>query len=365
MKIYFCDICNQSIPLKDLDDGLAVAVKGKIVCASCSAATAGASKAPVGPRRSATPAGMLAVVFVLAVCASLGAGWLLFEAESKEWSRRLETATGETNVKLGDAGTRLSNVAADARTLREELDELRRKQENDLTEIAARRVADSTEVESRIDTLKKYLHDSEQLRERIQELEVKIAASSDSSGGILRDLGMVKASVASLDATVKKLATQGIASAPVKPPEDGAPQAPVDPSANLPALTQDLQKIAKKLKDPDPGTRWEGVDELGRSRDARVVPYLVPHLKDSDDLVRRQTAEVLGDLGSKLAIGPLIDALMDDQLHVRDSVFAALRKVSGQNLKFEPTAKKEDRVKQQKIWRTWFEQNQDKLGLNG
>ena len=35
MKIYFCDICNESIPLTDLKDGRASTIKGKIFCGNC------------------------------------------------------------------------------------------------------------------------------------------------------------------------------------------------------------------------------------------------------------------------------------------------------------------------------------------
>ena len=35
MKIYFCDLCNESIPLEDLKDGKASTIKGKIFCRGC------------------------------------------------------------------------------------------------------------------------------------------------------------------------------------------------------------------------------------------------------------------------------------------------------------------------------------------
>ena len=35
MKIYFCDECNESIPLQDIKDNNAVTLKGKIYCQNC------------------------------------------------------------------------------------------------------------------------------------------------------------------------------------------------------------------------------------------------------------------------------------------------------------------------------------------
>ena len=32
MKIYFCDVCNESIPLQDIKDGVATTIDGRIYC---------------------------------------------------------------------------------------------------------------------------------------------------------------------------------------------------------------------------------------------------------------------------------------------------------------------------------------------
>lgn len=362
MKIYFCDICNQSIPLKDLDEKVAVAVKGKIVCASCSAATVAALKgnaaAGPGPSGLAVPLSILGI----AIAASAAIGWYVYRG-SLDRAESLSKDVREAAWKrFADLEGKAAAIADEVHGLREGLDELKRFMESEAAEIAARRRSDAADVEARIASLKRYLHESEILKERVQELEVKIAASVESGAGLQRDVGSLKDLIATLDSAVRSMPPGTGSAGPAAPAP--TPEATGE-SASLPALTADLQRMAKKLKDGDPAIRWEGVEELGQSRDPRVVPYLIPHLKDADDYVRRQAAEALGDVGSKLAISPLIDALMDEVLHVRDSVYAALRKLSGQNIKFEPTAKKDDRVKQQRLWRAWFEQNQSKLGLNG
>ena len=35
MKIYFCDGCNESIPLSDIQAGQATTIKGKLFCKNC------------------------------------------------------------------------------------------------------------------------------------------------------------------------------------------------------------------------------------------------------------------------------------------------------------------------------------------
>ena len=38
MEIHFCDLCNESVPQSDLDQGIAMLRNGRVVCASCDVA---------------------------------------------------------------------------------------------------------------------------------------------------------------------------------------------------------------------------------------------------------------------------------------------------------------------------------------
>jgi putative sterol carrier protein len=48
MDVHFCDICNESVPQRDLDQGRAFLRKGRVVCAACDLSMGGGS-----PKRSA------------------------------------------------------------------------------------------------------------------------------------------------------------------------------------------------------------------------------------------------------------------------------------------------------------------------
>ena len=52
MKIYFCDGCNESIPLTDIQAGQVTTVKGKLFCRNCipPSPAAAAPPAPASPR---------------------------------------------------------------------------------------------------------------------------------------------------------------------------------------------------------------------------------------------------------------------------------------------------------------------------
>ncbi|MFM7299129.1 MAG: hypothetical protein ACKO4Q_18135 [Planctomycetota bacterium] len=54
-EIYFCDLCNESVPLVDLDAGRATRLKGRVVCATCHRAM-GTAPALGAPETAAPPA---------------------------------------------------------------------------------------------------------------------------------------------------------------------------------------------------------------------------------------------------------------------------------------------------------------------
>jgi hypothetical protein len=71
MKIYFCDGCNESIPLTDIQAGQVTTVKGKLFCRNCIPPGGAASAAPAPPpaRRGAGPVTVGVLLLVVAYLA--------------------------------------------------------------------------------------------------------------------------------------------------------------------------------------------------------------------------------------------------------------------------------------------------------
>jgi len=136
------------------------------------------------------------------------------------------------------------------------------------------------------------------------------------------------------------------------------PEKPAAPAG--PAWTT----LVPNLADANPSTRWEAVDELGRSKDPAVIPHIAPLLRDSDLFVRMCAARVLADLGTLQAVPALIDALEDAEPTVRESAWHALRTLTGKDFKFDPQGNDADRQKKVKSWREWWKKEGEGL-LNG
>lgn len=399
VKIYFCDICNQSIPFKDLDDGIAVAVRGKLICASCNATVVAAQKSPGAPVMpglpNGAPAGGAAPVvssggsrggvsliwMVLAMGGAVGASWYLQKEEMKKLETRIgnDVAAGFEDTRK--VGQRVDAVGRSLEKLQAGLDELGRQIRTEEEVSAARTRKSIAEFDTRFEQVKSYVSENERAKEQLQQLEMRSTASNEVLLNLQKELSQMRIAMTDLAGVVAK---GGIAAANNPQPaangnnnnpgggangnnNNSAEAPPSDPGVApnalpLQALPNDLQPFAKKLKAADPADRWDAVDQLGRSRDGRVVAYITPMLKDSDDFVRQLSANVIGDLAkySKAATPFLIDALADEKPFVREAAAQSLRKVTDQNIKFDTFGKKEDRAKQQDAWRKWWTANGEK-----
>ncbi|HET6202289.1 MAG TPA: HEAT repeat domain-containing protein [Planctomycetota bacterium] len=346
MKIYFCDICNESIPLQDLETGAAITVKGKVICRTCNpAAGSRATSAPGGGGRAV---GFALLAFLGAAAASVG----YTRYREKELDQRLR---GEADAVRGDLAPRFDVLdrrvaAADDRVVGAD----RRIGELSQAFEEGQRLGEKEreELRSRFDRVQGYIKENEDLKHRLERLEIRSTALDE---GNARLAGAVEGLRAELkEAGAASVAAAVPASGPASPPgekrEEGIPPA--------------IQALIDRLKDKDASVRWAAVSDLAQSGNPKVVPFLVPLLKDEDDFVRHNAALTLGELDARGAVPALLDSLGDSNAIVRDSAITALRRITRQNIKFDPHGSKEERDRALRAWRQWWQASSDKF-LNG
>jgi HEAT repeat protein len=78
------------------------------------------------------------------------------------------------------------------------------------------------------------------------------------------------------------------------------------------------------LEHPDPARRWKAAESLTRTGAPRAVGPLVQALSDEDWRVRQKTAWALGYLGDPEAIPALKRAYRDDIEGVREMITEAI-----------------------------------------
>lgn len=365
MKINFCDICNESVPQAQLDQGLAVIRKGRVICSVCEGAMhsdpAGetqsdrasatkisgsektlmqASGATQVETRSMAPAaypkdssGGLVAGFLAAVSVVLVAVVAVMLID------RIEELDSSIEDKLSDFRRDLTNTEG---RLAERFNDAQ-----------AAYLVSSSGLSSDIGSLKEArLEDNRLLRERLDETTRGVENLRERMGAMAlterevadhaRSIAGINAALAAIDLDIGQLA-RDLAERPsvvISAPE------PEDTGPGWLSLLDDLGS-------ENSGVRWNAVEDLGHTADVGVVPHLIPVLQDEDTFVRMAAARVLGGLGSDASIGPLIDALADPAPSVRDAAVSSLRLLTSQNFRFDPLGKETERAKRLRAWRDW------------
>jgi hypothetical protein len=386
MRIYFCDLCNESVPQGDLDAGKAVLRKGRVVCRTCEAAMSagdapteaaaraggpsgggggasgatrsvgtGGGAAGTGLHASATthaaPSSSGAAVAValasVALLLAVGAGLFAFtqaERSGELVDRRVADQVAlmrrERDQLLSGFNTRLDErvrALDDARVAAERgvaelgarTDELGGRQREALQEVRLELSA----IDGRIDAL-------ETIAANVDRHEQALARVSDAIAGLRTDVAR---------------ASDRLAAVPTPSAEAPAAAAP-SREAERPEWWHWVEALASA----EAGDRWVAVQSLGDTRDPKVAEHLTPMLQDPDIFVRMATARILGDLDAVVGIPALIDALEDPEASVREAAVVALRAITGQSFRFDPASKDAaERAKRVKAWRDWWNKAAD------
>jgi HEAT repeats len=363
VEVSFCDLCGTSIPVGDLGNGRALRHQGKTLGSCCLPALRGALV--VG---GANPGGGTAVPSAVpASTASRSSGDGRLMAVAVVLLAAIAAATIFLDQKL---------TGADAHW-RTSQDELRQAQRSDSDVLQAIGVAmDGAARRADVDTLAARFTDSiagqqqrdESVQQKLAVLQSELAtlrqefraASSQAIDyrPLFEDLRQRQQR---LGEALQAVQSMPAPAAPVAAPTPAAGE-PVGDAAPEPALPDALATQVKKLKSTDPAVRFEATDELLRSRNVQVLPYLLPVAADADAYVRRLAVDGLRDWKHAEVVEVLLTALADADENVRDTAWVSLKQVTGQKLPFETTASKDARARAIQRWREWWDKNKAGFG---
>lgn len=345
VEVFFCDLCNASVPALDLQQGKAVRVRDHVV-GSCCLATLWGSKPAARAEVRTWP---LAVI----VLAAVAAGALHLDQRIER--ERIERAEAFERVETGarERAEVLVGVDRAVEALAESLP----------TEVAL--------LQARVGGLQDALaEDRAQARAAVTALAEAVAAARAETAELARRQVDPAPALQRLEVAVQSLATAVAelrampAATPAVPQPGVVPPARQDasvvpPQGGLPAA---LAHQVARLADADPAVRFEAVDELVRSKDPQVGPALLPLAKDGDLFVRRLAVEGLRHFRSAAVLDALVTALADPEELVRESAWRSLQELTGQKLPFDPAASREVRSRAQKAWADWAEANKAAFG---
>jgi HEAT repeats len=350
LKIYFCDGCNESIPLKDINENRITIDAGKIYCSKC---------APKKPSKEVARSSLV-VVGVLVALIGFGFGLVAFLV-----SQQIRDMGGEIRLaNQGIAALRddLEALKRDAMP-RDDAEKLRARVLDD-QDLAKKELAGQSDrikiveslVRTEVGNLEKRF--GEKSAAELTALAKQLDGVAESGRGHSASFEAIKGSIAALGTAVNELKSEVEA---LKSRKGGANGAGTDsgPSDDLP--DDSSKDLLVTLKDPDAMKRFSAVMELSRFKTPAVIEALVGMLQDPESYVRDGSVRTLRKINAPTSIPAIIRALRDDDFFVRSSAREALKAMTDANVSFDAGADATEREKAVRDWETWWSANQERL----
>lgn len=355
MEPVFCDLCQQSVPVPDLDAGRARRREGRVVCGSCLALLAppppGGAPSPAlaGLERTRTR-GTLILVTVLAcaalVVAVVAAGLILLRLEDQDRQAhreqtRLAAEVNELRQRaLGQERLAARLVREELEGLRRELGEAARVPEARLRELALEQLGAAREELAR---------ELAAVRPRRAEEPAGEAADAPASVPLLAGLSDLEDRLAWLEDQLSDLRLRRDLPPERAPIDPGLPRPPFA-GADAPARATWVASLASE----DPAVRVGALFALAAAGDRAAVRDVLPLLSDPHPYVRESAARLLERLDARPAVQALIGALDDDDVHVREAAVTALRGITRRSFAYDPRADTPSRAAAIEAWRAWW-----------
>ncbi|GEM_PF-2613097 len=360
IELIFCRICGNSIPQKDLLEGLALDLEGKKICGPCGGKIC-ASLPGSASRKSAVPGERGGLLFGLLIVfvTVLGVSFFL-DRRQIEREKGLREAMSELVRGREDLAVRIDGIERSTSALGQTVRALQSDFPGVLGEIRDGVALIQGKISKGDGRKNGTLRKLRELEEVVRDLAARHAAGESSmNGGFERLEERIATLSRSLDEFRRVSRIRGIPSAEAgrRGASSGGGSGKEAP---LPDLPEKLLRLVDRLEDPDAAVRWTAVDEILKAGDERVVPYLLPSLKDKDVWVRRHVAKGLGALKSNAAVPALIDGLEDEESVVRDAAYQSLRELTGAKLPFDPEGTASRRKAYVAKWRAWFKSRSKK-----
>ncbi len=365
LEVFFCELCNTSVPEVDLDSGRATRFRGRVIGGCClenlhpavDPAAAAQAIAPVAMAGGQAPvaaksAGVIPAVFIVLIAV---AGSAMFS----DWRLSAENkALREELVSVKEQGKGLGNHMLNL--------------EKRLSTSLAK--GDLRVLEERLGTLRESLGEREaRLGESLAGTKTQVQRLLENVAGMTTEQGQQNKAMTSIGEEVRNLrqdiaelraAPQPVVSSTPEFDDGGAAPGLVDATGKAAGdggLPPEIAHNLVRLKDSDAGARFEAVDGLLQAQDPRAFAAIMPLTKDPDPFVRRLVVEGIADYRANESVDALIVALADPESIVRHTAYTSLKKLSGQALAFDPDASSAKRNTAQGRWKSWWEKSKAKF----
>ncbi len=338
MKIYFCDGCNESIPLADIQAGQVTTIKGKLFCRTCipPGGTAGGPTQTVVKTRTHP----LLIVLLLMLVA-----WTAYRDLRPLAAGDFSYTETRGDLQQKDADARFGALEQDVTDLRRDGSELERRVDfyrGDLDQVRAAEADLSRSMDQLRSEIDRLLRSQAETGELIEKMNL-VGNRMDLVNGRVDTLGDM---VARLEQTVAMGLIAG---------QHGAATGEVAATSAEAGPTSAQAGLRRQLLDDDPGQRFDAVSQILEGRNKEFTADLIPMLQDEDPFVRILAMEVLGEFGAVEAVPELFTVLESPSAQIRKTAAETLVRLTGYDPGYDPRASQGDRTKAVAAWRKWMD----------
>jgi len=334
-ELFFCNVCQQSVPQISLDTGNAVRHGDRVICPDCADTLVIATELEPSKREwSISP---IVIVFFTIT-------WAVFAYMYVEQRRFFVTVTAlnedavSNNNRLSAANTKLERAlenkigdsATRAKIERDKLTSVIENGDNKLRDALSRQANALAEFESLPSQFSA-------MSSKLNLSQIEISTIADSAREIRAGQLVLRDKISAVE--------RQVAAAPT----------PVDVEES--SFDSRVQSILQDLESSDPNTRFAALEDIADHNDPNLVPYVAPLLYDSYEFCRYQAATTLRQWSALSATPQLIEALDDTFEFVRKEVNAALEAVTKNSVGYNHKDDDAARAVSQQAWRDWWKNN--------
>ena len=334
-ELFFCNVCQQSVPQISLDTGNAVRHGDRVICPDCADTLVIATE--LEPRRREWSISPIVIVFFTIT-------WAVFAYMYVEQQRFFDAVTASNkeavsnNNRLSAANTRLERAlenkigdsATRAKIERDKLTSVIENGDNKLRDALSRQANALAEFESLPSQFSA-------MSSKLNLSQIEISTIADSAREIRAGQLVLRDKISAVE--------RQVAAAPT----------PVDVEES--SFDSRVQSILQDLESSDPNIRFAALEDIADHNDPNLVPYVAPLLYDSYEFCRYQAATTLRQWSALSATPQLIEALDDTFEFVRKEVNAALEAVTKNSVGYNHKDDDAARAASQQAWRDWWKNN--------
>jgi hypothetical protein len=334
-ELYFCNVCQQSVPQIKLDIGDAIRHGKRIICADCADTLVMATE--LEPAKKEWGISPLVIIFFMMTWASFAYMYM----DQQNFIATMQNSQ--------------TDITAENRRLSATLAAYKRALSSEMGDSSALSAMARDGIEKDVEE-KHHL-----LRDALARQAISIEDLSGSPQRITvleRQQGLNSAELESIAESAREIRVgQQVLRDEVTSLKRDFNAAPAPIIVEESSFAAGVKVLIENLSDSDPNIRFSALEEIANHNDPNLVLFVAPLLQDSYEFCRYQAATTLRQWSALSAVPQLIEALDDSFEFVRKEVNVALEAITKESVGYNHKNEEAKRLASQQAWRDWSIKN--------